>query len=71
MTWSPVIYLVIIEEYVMVTLVSAAERMELQNIMVTVVKYLVVMHVLEARVRMEVRVLRLFKVKFRPDSNKI
>ena len=67
-TWSPVIFLVIIEDYVMVTLVNAAERMELQNIMVTVVKYLVVMHAMEVRVRMEVRVLRLSKVKFRPVS---
>ena len=68
MTWSPVIFLVIIEEYVMVTLVNAAERMELKNIMVKIVKCLVVMHAMEVRVRMEVRVLRLSKVKFRPVS---
>ena len=67
-TWSPVIFLVIIEEYVMVTLVNAAERMELQSIMVKIVKCLVVMHAMEVRVRMEVPVRQLTKVKLRPVS---
>ena len=35
----------------MVTLVNAAERMELKNIMVKIVKCLVVMHAMEVRVR--------------------
>ena len=68
MTWSPVIFLVIIEEYVMVTLVNAAERMELQSIMVKIVKCLVVMHALEIPVRMVERVRLLYKVKLRPVS---
>ena len=71
MTKNLVVFLVIIAEYVMVKFVNAVKRLESQNIVVTVVKCLVVMHALETRVRMEECVLRLFKVKFRPVSNKV
>ena len=70
-TKNLVVLLVIITEYVMVKLVNAVKKMELQNIMVKVVKYLVVMNALEIHVRMEGCVLRLFRVKFRPVPNKV
>ena len=47
---------VIIMEYVMMKLVNAVKRMELQNIMVKIVIDLVVMHAVEVHVRMMVLV---------------